>query len=80
MLENLHELMEGQIDSFKIECLQKTMVYNEVVISAYRQAIDAYSQNPMEYSFNPNWLETIEQLQPQDRPLSFGFFYKEQVY
>jgi putative protease len=80
MLENLHELMQGGIDSFKIECLQKTMAYNEVVISAYRQAIDAYSQNPMEYSFKSNWLEMIEQAQPQDRPLSFGFFYKEQVY
>jgi putative protease len=80
MLENLHELMEGHIDSFKIEALQKSIVYNEVVVRAYRQAIDAYTLNPTEYTYNPEWLEAIEQLQPQHRPLSFGFFYKEQVY
>jgi putative protease len=80
MLENLHELMEGHIDSFKIEGLQKSIAYNEAVVRAYRKVIDAYMANPMEYSFDPKWLEPIEQLQPQDRPLSFGFFYKEQVY
>jgi putative protease len=80
MLENLHELMEGQIDSFRIEGLLKPCAYNEAVVRAYREAIDTYSLNPSEYSFNPEWLESIEQLQPQDRPLSYGFFYKEQVY
>jgi putative protease len=80
MLENLHELMEGNIDSFKIEGLQKSVGYNEAVVRAYRKVIDVYMANPMEYNFDPAWLEPIEQLQPQDRPLSFGFFYKEQVY
>jgi putative protease len=80
MLENLHELMEGQIDSFKIEGLQKSIDYNEAVVRAYRKAIDAYVLSPAEYSFDSEWLATIEQLQPQDRALSYGFFYKEQVY
>jgi putative protease len=80
MLENLHELMDGQIDSFKIEGLQKSIAYNEAVVRAYRHVINSYTLNPSEYTFNPEWLETIERLQPQDRPLSFGFFYKEQVY
>jgi putative protease len=80
MLENLHELIEGQIDSFKIEGLQKTIAYNAAVVHAYRSAIDAYLLHPAEYVFDPRWLESIEQLQPLDRPLSFGFFYKEQVY
>jgi putative protease len=80
MLENLHELMEGRIDSFKIEGLQKSIAYNEAVVRAYRQSIDTYMLNPTEYTFNPDWLEEIEKLQPQDRLLSFGFFYKEQVY
>ncbi|MEX2461837.1 MAG: peptidase U32 family protein [Paenibacillaceae bacterium] len=80
LLENLHELMEGQIDSFKIEGLQKPLAYNVAVVRAYRQAIDAYSLNPAEYTFDPEWLHEIAQLQPKDRALSFGFFYKEQVY
>jgi putative protease len=80
MLENLHELMEGQIDSFKIESLQKSIAYNVAVVRAYRRAIDAYAIHPEAYTFDPDWLAEIEQLQPQDRALSYGFFYKEQVY
>lgn len=80
MLENLHELMDGGIDSFKIEGLQKSLAYNVAVVRAYRQAIDTYSLNPAEYIYDPQWLAEIEQLQPVDRALSFGFFYKEQVY
>jgi putative protease len=80
MLENLHELMDGHIDSFKIEGLLKTTAYNEAVVRSYRQAIDAYAAGPTDYGFDPQWLEAIEQLQPEDRPLSYGFFYKEQVY
>jgi putative protease len=80
MLENLHELMEGEIDSFKIEGLQKPIAYNAAAVRAYRQAIDTYLRNPNEYIFDPEWLVEIEQLQPEDRALSFGFFYKEQVY
>lgn len=80
MLENLHELMDGGIDSFKIEGLQKSIAYNAAVVRAYRQVIDVYSLAPSDYIFDPEWLAEIEQLQPQDRALSFGFFYKEQVY
>jgi len=80
LLENLAELMEGHIDSFKIDGLLKSMEYNEAVVHAYRQAIDTYAENPLDYNYNPLWLEPIERLQPVDRPLTFGFMYKEQVY
>lgn len=80
MIENLHELLEGGIDSFKIETLMKPVDYNETVVRAYRSAIDAYAANPQEYRFQAEWLEAIERVQPQDRLLSYGFFYKEQVY
>lgn len=80
MLENLHELMEGGIDSFKIEGLLKSTVYNETAVRAYRQAIDAYAADPAGYRFDPAWLAAIEKLQDPERELSYGFFYKEQVY
>jgi putative protease len=80
MLENLHELIEGQVDSFKIECLLKSREYNETVVRSYRAAIDAYTADPAGYSFNPEWLENIVRLQDPERELSYGFFYKEQVY
>jgi putative protease len=80
MLENLHELIEGGIDSFKIEGLMKPADYNETVVRMYRKAIDAYAADPEGYVFNADWLEEIERIQPPERPLSFGFFFKEQVY
>ncbi|WP_409341586.1 peptidase U32 family protein [Paenibacillus sp. MBLB4367] len=80
MLESLHELMEAGIDSLKIEGLMKDVAYNEAVVSAYRKAIDAYFADPEGYAFQEEWLQEIERIQPGERPLSFGFFYKEQVY
>jgi putative protease len=80
MLENLSELIEGGVDSLKIEGLLKSVEYNETVVRSYRAAIDAIISDPSGNSFNPKWLENIQQLQDPERELSFGFFYKEQVY
>lgn len=80
MLDSLHELMEGDIDSFKIEALLKTPEYNETVIRSYRQAIDAYASNPSGYVFQEEWLDAIRALQDPRRELTYGFFFKEQVY
>jgi putative protease len=80
MLENLHELMEGHIDSFRLEGLLKSPEYNKTVVKSYRQAIDAYFADPEHYEFQEQWLDTIRELQDPRRELSYGFFYKEQVY
>lgn len=80
MLEELPELIEGGIDSFKIEGLQKTVEYNEAVVRAYRSAVDAYAASPKQYEMNPEWLTSIQKLQDPHRELTFGFFFKEQVY
>jgi len=80
MLESLDELMAGGIDSFKIEGLLKSIDYNETVIKAYRSAVDTYMSAPENYTPNPAWLESIQKLQDPGRELTFGFFYKEQVY
>lgn len=80
MLEDLHELLKGSIDSLKIEGLLKSAEYNETVVRAYRQVIDAYCADPDSYKFNDEMLEPIRRLQDPSRELSFGFFYKEQVY
>ncbi|GAA3407990.1 peptidase U32 family protein [Paenibacillus hodogayensis] len=80
MLESLHELMEAGIDSFRIEGLLQTPAYNETVVRCYRRVIDAYVSDPAGYEFDEEWLEPIRALQNPDRELSFGFYYKEQVY
>lgn len=80
MLENIHELLEIGVDSLKIEGLLQSDAYVEAAVRAYRTAIDAYFADPLSYEFDEQWLAEIEALQPPLRPLSFGFFFKEQVY
>lgn len=80
MIEDLHELLAAGIDSLRIEGLMKSVAYNETVVRSYRAAIDAYAANPDEYVFREEWLDAIRAVQPPGRELSFGFFYKEQVY
>lgn len=80
ILEDLHLLMEAGIDSFKIETLLKPRHYNVAVIHAYRKAIDMYAADPDSYAYSEEWLSEVRKLQDPERELSFGFFYKEQVY
>ncbi|MCD1258282.1 U32 family peptidase [Paenibacillus athensensis] len=80
MLDALPELIDGGVDSFKIDGLLKSALYNETAIRSYRAAIDAYAADPAGYAFDPEWLAAIERLQDPERELTYGFFYKEQVY
>ncbi|KRE46877.1 peptidase U32 family protein [Paenibacillus sp. Soil522] len=80
MVENLHELLEAGVGSLKIEGLMKSIEYNEIAVRSYRQAIDAYLADPAGYTFQEEWLEAIKRVQDPNRELSYGFFYKEQVY
>ncbi|XEC93118.1 peptidase U32 family protein [Paenibacillus tarimensis] len=80
MLESLHELLEAGIDSLKIEGIMKPVNYNATVVRAYRKVIDTYMSDPVNYQFEDEWLDDIRAIQDPQRELSFGFFYKEQVY
>ncbi|MNJ03547.1 hypothetical protein D3C73_1639120 [compost metagenome] len=50
------------------------------MIQTYRKAIDKYFEDPDNYEFDDTWMEEIRKVQDPERELSFGFFYKEQVY
>ncbi|WP_068779835.1 peptidase U32 family protein [Paenibacillus sp. GM2] len=80
ILEDLHMLLGAGVDSLKIETILKPVSYNEAVIRIYRQAIDTYFTDPEAYEFEEAWIEKIREAQDPERELSFGFFYKEQVY
>lgn len=80
ILEDLHLLMAAGVDSFKVETLLKPRHYNEIVLRTYRKAIDTYAADPSGYAFQEEWLDAIREVQDPERELSFGFFYKEQVY
>lgn len=80
ILEDLHVLLASGVSSLKIETLLKPVHYNETVIRTYRKAIDTYFENPESYEFNESWIDDIRDVQDPERELTFGFFYKEQVY
>lgn len=80
ILEDLHLLQEAGVHSLKIESLLKPSRYTIAVIKAYCAAIDAYAEDPENYRFEEAWMDGIRKLQDPERELSFGFFYKEQVF
>ena len=79
-IDSLDELLVCQPDSLYIEGLLKPIEYNEKVVRVYRQAINKWHRDPENYEYEESWLDQIEKLQPKDRELNYGFFFKEQVY
>lgn len=73
MLENIPDLIDVGIDSFKIEGRMKSIHYVATVVNVYRQAIDSYMADPENYVLKPEWLEEIQKA--ANRPLNTGFFY-----
>lgn len=81
ILDHLDELIDAEIDSFRIETLLKPTSYNEAVVAAYRQAIDLYVEDEDQYFKKiEEWLSTLEGLQDPKRPLTSGFYFKELIF
>ncbi|WML35177.1 U32 family peptidase [Clostridium sp. OS1-26] len=59
MIEHIPELIQSGIDSFKIEGRMKSAYYVASIVKSYRQAIDAYFDNPEEYVFQKKWLDDL---------------------
>lgn len=81
IIEELDELMEAGIDSFKIDGIFKTTEYLSAVTGYYREAIDLWHVDPSAFENKKAELyRAIESIQPKNRPLDTGFFFKETVY
>ncbi|TDM13072.1 peptidase U32 family protein [Macrococcus lamae] len=81
VIEELEELFEAGIDSFKIDGVLHSEEYITEVTRQYRKAIDLYDENSDLYDDEKyGLLEVIEDIQPEYRPLDQGFLYKQTVY
>ncbi|WP_075618157.1 peptidase U32 family protein [Paenisporosarcina indica] len=81
IIDELNELIDAGIDSFKIEGVLQDRAYVTKVTQLYRQAIDAYVKSTETYeNIKAGLLVEIEEMQPEHRPLDTGFFFKETVY
>lgn len=73
MIQHIPDLIDAGVDSFKIEGRMKSIHYVASVVNAYRQAIDAYMENPETYELRQEWVDEIGKA--ANRPLNTGFFY-----
>lgn len=75
MIEYLPEIIESGIMSAKIEGRMKSSFYVATIIHAYRQAIDAYFDDPENYVFNPQWLTELKKA--SHREFTTGFYFDQ---
>lgn len=81
VIEELEELIEAGIDSFKIDGVLHSEEYITTVTKAYRQAIDLYNEDVEAYEDAKfDLVDMIEEIQPEHRPLDQGFLFKQTVY
>ncbi|WP_416827397.1 peptidase U32 family protein [Ectobacillus polymachus] len=81
IIDELETLIDAQIDSFKIDGVLKDSAYLIEVTKKYRKAIDLCVDDREGYDQVKDKLyKEIEMMQPVNRPLDTGFFYKETVY
>lgn len=75
MIEHIPELIKSGVTSFKIEGRMKSVFYVATVVNAYRKALDAYEDNPENYSFKHEWLEEVSKV--SHREFTTGFYFNK---
>jgi len=83
MIGHIDDLIEVGISSLKIEGRMKSAYYVATVVKAYRDAIDAYYKDPVNYTYDPSLLDEVNKA--SHREYTTGFFYSkpgpsEQIY
>ncbi|MBR5218962.1 MAG: U32 family peptidase [Clostridia bacterium] len=73
MIEHVDKLIEAGVSSFKIEGRVKSEFYVATVVKAYRQAINAYFEDPENYKFDPENLAELKKVSHRDYTTGFYF-------
>ena len=59
MIEYIPELMKSGVSSFKIEGRARSPDYGAMVTGIYRQAMDEYENDPLNYRVKDEWMEEL---------------------
>ena len=71
LLPHLADLLNGTIDSLKIEGRMKSLYYTSTIVRAYRAVLDAlYNGEEPDYNY---WMQELEKV--SHRPYCTGFYY-----
>ncbi|MDD6213788.1 MAG: U32 family peptidase [Firmicutes bacterium] len=73
MIEHIPEIIESGITSLKIEGRVKTAYYVATIVKAYREEIDRYLSDPLNYIFDKRQLDELCKI--SHRPYYTGFYY-----
>ena len=81
MIDQLAPILDAKIDGLRINGILKTREYNSAILAMYRDAIDTYLEDQEKYHLKKaGWKQEIYKIQPDDRKLDTGFYFKEQIY
>lgn len=81
IIDELEEMIDEGVDSFKIDGILKDHHYLLKITSLYREAIDLYMEDAAAYSDKKDeFVEEVKAIQPPNRDVDTGFFFKETVY
>jgi len=73
MIEYIPEMMESGINAFKIEGRMKGINYLASTVKVYREAIDAYLEDPGEYHVKKDWIAELSRI--THRGYCTGFYF-----
>ncbi len=72
MIEHIPDIAKTGVSSVKIEGRMKSSYYVSTVVKVYREALDAYFENPRKYRYNPEWMEELSKV--SHREFTSGFY------
>ncbi|MDF1589892.1 MAG: U32 family peptidase [Desulfobacterales bacterium] len=75
MIAHIPELIQTGLTALKIEGRMKGIHYVAATVKVYREAIDAYYKNPLQYEFREEWLRELNSI--SHRGYSTGFYFGE---
>jgi putative protease len=73
MIQYIPQLIEANMDAFKIEGRMRSPVYVEIVTKCYKEAISAYYDNDFTQSKVDQWLTELKKV--YNRGFSTGFYF-----
>jgi putative protease len=75
MIDHISEIIESGVVSLKIEGRMRGINYLASSVKVYREAIDAYYENPEDYTPQKDWLNELEAV--SNRSYSTGFYFDD---
>ncbi|MRH42483.1 U32 family peptidase [Aquibacillus halophilus] len=81
MVDHIEPLINSGIDALRINGMMNSRKYNQRIVEIYRKAIDLCCEYPINYlSQIESMKREILEIQPVERILGTGFYFKEQIY